>query len=196
MAEGGLGRPVDEDLLPSSLQLRRASASAIAVLGLLALTVVLPAEEGIDLTGVGAVLGLTQIGQLKNPGVHVSTDMSETKSPADGDAAFDLRSDEITVVLAPKKGTEVKATMRAGDQLVYSWQSNGAPIFFDFHGEEEGKPSSEFTSFDQGTRVLAKGAFEAPFPGVHGWYWKNTSDQPASVTLTISGVYRDLKELK
>lgn len=193
MVDGGRNGPVDEDLLPSSAQLGRASVAAVVVMAVLAVIAVLPAEEGIDVTGIGTVLGLTQLGQLKNPGPVGAPDANPS-APADPE--FALRSDEITVVLGPKKGTEVKATMKAGDQLVYSWESNGAPMFFDFHGEEEGKPSSEFTSFEKGTKVLSKGSFEAPFHGVHGWYWKNTSNEPASVTLTTSGVYRDLKELK
>jgi hypothetical protein len=38
---------------------------AAAVAGVLLLTVVLPAEYGIDPTGAGRVLGLTQMGEIK-----------------------------------------------------------------------------------------------------------------------------------
>ena len=49
----------------SSRQLLRSTLIALAVAGLLLVTVVLPAEYGIDPTGAGRVLGLTRMGQIK-----------------------------------------------------------------------------------------------------------------------------------
>ena len=53
------------DELPSSAQLIRstviAAASAVAIL----VTVVLPAEYNIDPTGIGGVLGLAEMGEIK-----------------------------------------------------------------------------------------------------------------------------------
>lgn len=51
--------------LPSARSLARATLVAIAVAAALLLTVVLPAEYGIDPTGAGRVLGLTQMGEIK-----------------------------------------------------------------------------------------------------------------------------------
>ena len=51
--------------LPSQRALARATLMAAAVAGVLLLTVVLPAEYGIDPTGAGRVLGLTQMGEIK-----------------------------------------------------------------------------------------------------------------------------------
>lgn len=51
--------------LPTSAQLRRSTwIASITAAGLLAF-VVLPSEYGVDPTGVGSVLGLTQMGQIK-----------------------------------------------------------------------------------------------------------------------------------
>ena len=54
------------DELPSAAQLKKstliAAASALAIL----VTVVLPAEYAIDPTGVGRVLGLTEMGEIKS----------------------------------------------------------------------------------------------------------------------------------
>lgn len=54
--------PAPEDL-PSSGQLLRSTvvAAAAAIL----VTVVLPSEYGIDPTGVGSALGLTEMGEIK-----------------------------------------------------------------------------------------------------------------------------------
>ena len=35
----------------------------------------------------------------------------------------------------------------------------------------------------------ASGTLTAPFPGIHGWYWENTTDQEITVTLTTAGYY-------
>lgn len=51
--------------LPSARALARSTVIALAVAGTLLLTVVLPAEYGIDPTGAGRVLGLTQMGEIK-----------------------------------------------------------------------------------------------------------------------------------
>ncbi len=181
-------QPLDPEALPSVPFLIRASLGAVLVAALLGVTVVLPAEEGIDPTGVGGWLGLTQIGELKNP---------DEVAPAKPEAApeYAFRSDELTVTLGPREGLEVKASMRAGDELVYAWQTDGGAVFFDFHGEPKGAAKDVFTSHEKGQATDFEGAFEAPFEGVHGWYWKNLRSQPTTVTLKTSGVYRDLAPL-
>ncbi len=57
-------KPADSDL-PSSRQLFKSTIIAAVVAVLLLLTVVLPAEYGVDPTGVGRVLGLTEMGDIK-----------------------------------------------------------------------------------------------------------------------------------
>jgi hypothetical protein len=56
---------VDHDKLPSVRKLVRSTVVATAVAATLALTCVLPAEYAYDPTGVGRVLGLTQMGEIK-----------------------------------------------------------------------------------------------------------------------------------
>lgn len=51
--------------LPSSTRLLRSTVLAAATAGALLVTVVLPAEYGIDPTGAGRLLGLTEMGQIK-----------------------------------------------------------------------------------------------------------------------------------
>lgn len=57
--------PAPHDALPSSRQLARSTAIAAAVAALLLITVVLPAEYGVDPTGVGRLLGLKEMGEIK-----------------------------------------------------------------------------------------------------------------------------------
>jgi hypothetical protein len=51
--------------LPSSRSLLRSTAIAAATAAVLLVTAVLPAEYGVDPTGVGRLLGLTQMGEIK-----------------------------------------------------------------------------------------------------------------------------------
>lgn len=51
--------------LPTSSQLLRSTIIAIGVAGALLVTVVLPAEYGVDPTRIGRVLGLTEMGEIK-----------------------------------------------------------------------------------------------------------------------------------
>ena len=51
--------------LPSTAQLVRSTALAAASAVVLLLTVVLPAEYGVDPTGIGRLRGLTELGEIK-----------------------------------------------------------------------------------------------------------------------------------
>lgn len=57
-------KPSPNDL-PSTGRLLRSTALAIAAAAAILVTVVLPAEYGIDPTGAGRVLGLTEMGEIK-----------------------------------------------------------------------------------------------------------------------------------
>ena len=57
--------PPPDALAPTSRQLIRSTLLAVVVAALLLVTCVLPAEYGVDPTGVGRLLGLTQMGEVK-----------------------------------------------------------------------------------------------------------------------------------
>lgn len=161
--------------LPTQRQLTLATAGMAVVALVLAMTVVLPAERGVDPTGVGGLLGLTAMGELKRG------------EPGEGG-----RNDNVDVILQPGQGVEVKAEMVAGAELVWSWKSDGGPVTFDFHGEPKGAPPDVFQSYATGSEPQAAGKFVAPFEGIHGWYWKNTNAGPVTIRVTTSGTYTSL----
>lgn len=82
--------------LPSTRTLVRSTLVAVAVAAALLLTVVLPAEYGIDLTGAGRVLGLTQMGEIK---VRLAREAAEDAA-ADA-AALDAAEAEAAASAAP-----------------------------------------------------------------------------------------------
>ena len=56
--------PIDREL-PSSKKLLKSTILAAATAAVLLVTVVMPAEYGIDPTGIGKVIGLTSMGKIK-----------------------------------------------------------------------------------------------------------------------------------
>ena len=49
----------------------------------------------------------------------------------------------VSLTLKPNEGREVKATMKAGEALVYRWHTDGAEVRFELHGEEFGAPADQ-----------------------------------------------------
>lgn len=74
--------------LPSSSQLKRSTILAFCVSTFLLITVVLPAEYGLDPTGMGDILGLTSMGKIKQSLAQeaslekIPKDIPDTKSDA------------------------------------------------------------------------------------------------------------------
>ncbi|MEA1671982.1 hypothetical protein [Nitrospirillum sp. BR 11163] len=154
---------------------------------------VLPAERGIDLTGIGSVMGLTRMGQAEKETAAPS--LAPTAIPIPNRALIEktapLRSDEMTLTLAPHSGAEIKAHMREGDHFIFRWEAS-APVKVDMHGERV-NAGDEFTSYwKEKELATAQGSFTAPFEGTHGWYWHNRGDAPITVTVRTSGFYGDL----
>lgn len=88
--------------LPSSGQLLRSTLIALIAAGVLLVTVVMPAEYAIDPTGAGRLLGLTQMGELKQTLAEEAA--SEAQPPAEAalaePAATTPDKDELVVAQA------------------------------------------------------------------------------------------------
>ena len=186
---------------PSTLA--RASLAAMTGAAAILTLFVLPAEWGIDPTGVGKALGLTRMAGGGDAAEDTAVDttpaaVKELTIPpqvqANIEAKTPLRSDEKTLTLAPHSGIEVKAHMLKGDHLLFRWTST-APIKMDLHGEPAKGPAGAFSTYwKQKKLTQAQGSFTAPFDGTHGWYWRNGGEVPATVTIKVTGFYKDLFE--
>lgn len=197
--------------LPSKKQLNRATLIAAGVAAVVLVTTVLPAEYGVDPTGVGSALGLTPMGEMKREQAASGADAPEATATADdGDltlnpepaagassvVASGAQKGEVTLTLAPNEGTEVKATMKAGGELKYQWSTGGPKVNFELHGEESGAASSDYTSYEKGTSAGESGTFRAPFEGTHGWYWRNRTGESLTVTVEARGTFQKFEQLK
>ena len=97
---------------------------------------------------------------------------------------------EQALTLQPNDGTEVKAKMKAGERFVFQWQTDGGMVNVDMHGEKPEAKSDEYASYwKERNTSKGYGEFQAPFDGTHGWYWRNRSDKPIKITVSISGYY-------
>lgn len=181
--------------------LAKASIAALAGGAAILILFVLPAEYGIDPTGTGHLLGLTAL-NAKAEDADFAGPIPSAKAavapvevpPQTRDSiirATPYRSDERTLTLAPHAGIEIKAEMQTGDQFVFSWKATG-PVKMDMHGERSMTSQDFSTYWKQKGMTDAQGSFMAPFPGIHGWYWRNQGEAPVTITLKTSGFYRKL----
>ncbi|SLN74623.1 transmembrane anchor protein [Roseisalinus antarcticus] len=195
-------QPKLEDL-PTSTQLRR--STAIAAIGAVAIGVMvyLPAEYGTDPTGVGSILGLTQMGVIKqqlyaeaaaDEALHGGDESSSLMNDIFGlfvstAHAQEAWQDEITFTLAPSESTEIKATMEEGATLSYTWVATGGRVNFDLHAHS----GSDEVTYERGRgETSGEGSITAPFAGDHGWFWRNRDDIELTVTLQLSGAYSEI----
>ena len=203
--------------LPSSRALLRSTAIAAAVAVLLLVTIVLPAEYAIDPTGVGRVLGLTEMGEIKMalaeeaaadaaadaaagagqpaPAITGAAPVVQGSAPVAGPAADSAINSHVTeVALEPGQGREIKLVMREGARVDYEWTVEGGVVNSDTHGDRPGTP---YHGYAKGRNQASdQGVLVAAFDGKHGWFWRNRGRTPVTVTLRTSGDYQDLQEVK
>jgi len=194
--------PSDTEV-PSTGKLIKSTVLAAITAGVLLVTVVLPAEYGIDPTGIGNAIGLKRMGEIK------TSLAEEAAQDAASDAqsavvvevepelpgvpeAVPTQSHERQVTLAPDEGTEIKVTMAKGAKVDYVWETSGGNANFDMHGDSK-KLEIDYHSYSKGSEQKSEGTLEAAFEGNHGWFWRNRTKEPLTITLKTNGQYTDIK---
>jgi hypothetical protein len=194
----------------SKKRIGQATVVAAIVALIVLVTTVLPAEYGIDPTGIGNAFGLTVLGQptrtieiidvlggneavkdfeipdfgdpvpLPNPGIH-----QDEEQPS--------RTDTVTITIPAEGETEIKTVLRAGKVITYSWQVDQGSVYSDFHGHDPALGNDFWVRYREHQEGSGhNGSLTAPFDGEHGWYWVNLTEFPLTVTLTVSGFYEDM----
>jgi hypothetical protein len=193
-------KPSPSDL-PTPKQLVRSTLIAACVACFLLVIAVLPGEYGYDLTGIGKMLGLKKMGEIKvqlkkessssNAGNQSAGETVPTTESTSA-LASSSRSDSIRVSLSPDQGAEIKMAMREGAQVSYQWVSSGL-VNHDTHAEGSGRS----ISYSKGRQINSdKGVLVAAFDGKHGWFWRNRGNAPVEVTLHVIGEFRNLSRVK
>ncbi|ABV36540.1 conserved hypothetical protein [Shewanella sediminis HAW-EB3] len=202
----------------STATLIKASIGATVIAAVVFVTAILPAEYNIDPTGIGQMSGLTSLAQAASVSAEpaISTDTiskisTGTVQKEETVIAFEqgatlanapsvaeiaqmrqtpgVRSDTVKIDIPAGKGLEYKLLMDEFVHLEYEWSTGGEALYFDFHGEPKGDTTGYFESFSITTSDKMKGSLTTPFAGSHGWYWKNKTSSPITVTLSTKGDY-------
>lgn len=204
-------KPSSEEL-PSARQLLRSTVIALAAAIAILVTIVLPAEYGVDPTRIGRVLGLTEMGEIKAQLAREAEQDRQLErqleeSGDDGSSLFDrfrgllfgtahaqgadgTWTDEVTFTLVPGEGIEWKLVMREGAVAEYRWSAENGRVNFDLHGDGSGRS----ISYEKGRGSAgAEGELKAAFTGNHGWFWRNRDRRDVTVTLQLRGDYDELK---
>lgn len=185
--------------LPTSRTLLRSTAIAVIVAVTLLLGAVLPAEYGVDPTGIGRVIGLTQMGKLKlellkEAEADAAQAVAGTSPPSSGVTAS-AKSDSMIVTIDAGESIEVKLSMLKGQRAEYSWQSDSGSIYYDLHGETLKLPRTAPHRYSEGRLRGAQGDIIAEFDGVHGWYWNNESNHSVRIVVRASGQFQSMIEM-
>ena len=200
--------PSDTEI-PSVGKLIKSTILAMFIATIILVTIVLPAEYGIDPTGVGKFVGLLEMGKIKvslaeeATADQVKATAEKTKGIDDLGASLEsvsnevpvriestFQTSEIKIPLLSGEGKELKLTMNKGDQVKFTWWSDSGKVVFDAHADSE---QVEYHNYAKGKDERREGVLEAAFDGNHGWYWKNRAFKPMTITLQVSGEYAEVK---
>lgn len=196
-----------ENELPSKGKLIKSTIIAIISATIILLTVVLPAEYGLDPTGIGSFIGLKRMGEIKvslaeeaaleENNANLSLSVEPVKNTSTGNASDSedsnksVRSDKFTVSLEPNQGKEIKLTMLEGAKVNYRWYTDSGEANFDSHADSK-ELEIKYHNYEKGKQKESDGILTAAFDGNHGWFWRNRTSEPMTVTLEVSGSYSDV----
>lgn len=194
--------------LPSIGKLIKSTILAILIATILLVTVILPAEYGLDPLGVGQLLGLTEMGTIKaslaqeatletepeesaaSRAIENAVADTETPDPGPSDNVVN-RSDQVSFTLTPNEGKEIKLTMVKGAEVNFVWSTDGAKANFDTHADS--KPLEiKYHNYEKGKLSRSEGVLTAEFDGNHGWFWRNRNAEDLTVTLQVDGAYSEV----
>jgi hypothetical protein len=209
--------------LPSSKQLFRSTILAAISALVLLVAVVLPAEYGIDPTGIGRVLRMTEMGEVKQQlAAEAAADAAAApaaKAPgksATGMATANVAEPAASSVMAtaPKElaipaaptiewRDEIPFTLTPGEGTEIKLKMmDGAKAQYSWvveggqvNFDTHGDGAGNSISYEKGRGVSADdGVLQAAFTGNHGWYWRNRGKSNVTVILRTRGDYIEIKK--
>jgi hypothetical protein len=84
----------------------------------------------------------------------------------------------------------VKLRMRRGASARFEWTARGGTVNFDTHGEPPNPPRGFYHGYGSGRASAGeRGEITAAFDGTHGWFFRNRSGRPVTVSLRTEGAY-------
>ena len=212
--------------LPSSAQLIKSTVIAIITAIVLLVTIVLPAEYAIDPTGVGRLLQLTEMGEIKKqladeaeedrkagqqqsslperlqPRFSLLGKIAEALLPA----AHASERIQVSQAAALVRSDVTEFTLKPTEGVEYKMtMKRGGQVKYSWKSEGgvvnydmHGTPVSGKESSYKAARGVAgdEGTLTAGYDGSHGWFWRNRGKQDVKITLQTDGAYSDIKRMK
>lgn len=210
--------------LPSAERLLRSTLIALVTAMILLFTVVLPSEYGIDPTGVGRMLGLTAMGEIKQQLLEeaeqeatlaTSTEPAEVVvTPPVPDT--DMSAPELVTADASQPSESLAVAETAWDDTlviqlepgeaaeVKLQMTAGAKLVFEWIADPghlnstwhgNGTAGEKATYRNGRAENFREGELIPSFDGRHGWFWRNRSNDTVTLTLNVRGNYSSIKRV-
>jgi hypothetical protein len=106
-----------------------------------------------------------------------------------------IRQDTTTLTLQPNEGNEIKVDLKKGEVVKFIWSSDAGKANFDVHADSK-ELKIDYHGYGKGSSTREEGTIEAAFDGSHGWFWRNRSGEPLTITLQTEGPYTKIKRVK
>jgi hypothetical protein len=210
--------------LPSTRQLIRSTLIAAVSAVVLLYTVVLPSEYGVDPTGIGRTLGLTEMGEIKTRlAKEAAEDAAATQASNSTltEAAAAVKPPKVAPAASPM--ADKTAAQSAPASQSSSWRDEMTFTLSPGQGTEvklklkegekaqyswsvkggvvnfdtHGDAIGRSVSYEKGRGVASdEGELVAAFTGNHGWFWRNRGEADVTVSLQTGGAYSDIKRVK
>jgi len=165
------------------------------------LTLILPAEYGIDPFGTWKLTWLNKLApnyvaesidsqessETLETGTSVTQDTvnKQVSNTENTWSSYEYKELEKTYTLEAWEDREVKFDMNKWDEMRFSWQSSEV-IYFDQHWEpttEEWKEFLPYKTVKEWKQSSDEATLTAEFTWTHGWYWRNLSNNKVTITL-------------
>lgn len=211
--------------LPTTNRLVRSTAIAAGVAATLLVAVVLPAEYALDPTGIGRLLGLTDMGTVKMA-IAREAEREALAEAAPATLASAASARDMTGQAAPApsavpipapvpasapaeaapaaKAEEMTLTLAPGQGIeVKAKMRKGASVTYVWNTngpklnfDTHGDGAGiSYHGYGKGSESRSEGVLTAAFDGSHGWFWRNRAGKPVTVTLKVTGDFDSLKRL-
>jgi hypothetical protein len=189
------------ELSPTPLNVKSKTLALIAGGGIVAgalivVGAIMPAEYNVDLLGIGKMTGISRLWAPE------SKTFEGSGAPLSWSSATPAVTHVVDIPLGAKDwdeaALEYKVSMVAGQGALYRWEARtldgtplDAPVEYDMHGHDVVAEGEEETVVDyrKASAVSDQGSFTAPMAGIHGWYFRNHSDNPVMIRLEVTGYY-------
>lgn len=210
--------------LPSTRQLVRSTIIAAVSAVVLLYTVVLPSEYGVDPTGIGRAMGLTEMGEIKTrlakeaeedaaatlasqsqSAVSAATSQAPTAPSAASAYSVALPAPSAETVGDPAWRDEMTFTLTPGQGTEIKLKmKEGEKALFSWtvqggvvNFDTHGDAIGRSISYEKGREVASdEGELVAAFTGNHGWFWRNRGQADVTVVLKTGGDYSDIQRVK